>query len=190
METGGKAGSGKRRGAEKAGCPKGPSSGSNTHRQRKREGEEIGGTERERGGESVRERGGEGERGGERDRERERGGERGRERMGRDGGRGKQIGNIKWARPIGEARHPGKQVGESAGAMILCGADSGTGHNGVAHIGLCWDGTKGNSVLGYHSVSGGKQHGDGGEKRYRSEARSTEQQDSRKYFPLRSIRGE
>jgi len=69
-------GSGKRRGAEKAGCPKGPSSGSNTHRQRKREGEEIGGTERERGGESVRERGGEGERGREGDRERERGGER------------------------------------------------------------------------------------------------------------------
>jgi hypothetical protein len=99
----------------------------------------------------VRERGGEGERGGERDRERERGGERGRERMGRDGGRGKQIGNIKWARPIGEARHPGKQVGESAGAIILCGADSVTGHNGVAHVGLCWDGTKGNSVLGCQS---------------------------------------
>jgi len=38
--------------------------------------------------------------------------------------------------------------------MILCGADSGTGHNGVAHIGLCWDGTKGNSVLGCQSVSG------------------------------------
>jgi hypothetical protein len=159
METGGKAiplgeeaerGGGRRRlGAQRDRAVDRTLTDREKGRERKSEGQ------RERGGESVRERGGEGERGGERDRERERGGERGRERMGRDGGRGKQIGNIKWARPIGEARHPGKQVGESAGAMILCGADSGTGHNGVAHIGLCWDGTKGNSVLG------GKQHGDG-----------------------------
>jgi len=37
------------------------------------------------------------------------------------------------------------------GGTILCGADSVTGHNGVTHIGLCWDGTKGNSVLGCQS---------------------------------------
>jgi len=72
-------GSGKRRGAEKAGCPKGPSSGSNTHRQRKREGEEIGGTEREGGRECEREGGRGRERGRERQRARERGGERERE---------------------------------------------------------------------------------------------------------------
>jgi len=49
------------------------------------------------------------------------------------------MGSTYWGSKLGE------QVGESAGAMILCGAGPRTVHNGVAHIGLCWDGTKGNS---------------------------------------------